>query len=844
MPRPYLHFLNALAKRMDVHFYLLSPVQEFWGDLRKGARTAVSAGEQDSGRPAEEAGHPLLVSLGGQGRDLQNLLVEEVELAGEFSSFSSPYDEVAGEERSLLKHLQADILAGKLGERKPPGVRLDSSLKVVSCHSPLRELQVVRDHLLEQLHRDPELELRHLVVMAPDIQDYAPYIPAVFHDIQHSIADRHHRQNNQYLAAFSSFLSLFKGRFSLTEIFDLLQLPCVYPQFALSDADIEMLFLWSGKAGIRWGVSAKQRREAGLADFAESSWMAGMERLMMGVFTGSEELVDGVYPCPGLEGQMAYALGGLRQFIELIEESRSKFARPQELRQWSISLGESSQALLGEPGAADHDALRDLLLSLEGIPEEYHGQEVDFAVLYEWFTAKLSEQRSSSGFLRGQLTFCSMLPMRSIPFRSICLLGLNEGVFPRVDNYTSLDLMAGDHRAGDRSARNDDRYQFLEALCAARSSLYLSYQGRSIANNEVLPPSVVVAEFLELLRHHYGITEPVLEHPLHPFSSRYFTADRDRRYFSYDQHHCRVSQSLYATVRQPPLPWWSGRLMEERVNVDLSDLQSFFANPQQFFVRQCLGVRPGVVLNGVPETELFSLDGLERYYAEQDVLAAIIDGAGVDSLITRLQAASLFPLGSSADALGEQLSQRATALHDRVSSLDLGKTLPDLDFTLESDGMELNGRLDNRYQNGFLVLRFGPLRGRDLLRAWLVHLVAREVVEEGTVFLVAEDQQLVFTGRGAPALGVLLAEYRRGTTAPSQLFTEPAFHYINQLRNPRARKAPLLVARETLRRRLENGYEPELELLLRGNPDLADLSQDFVQRTEEIFGGIMESANA
>ncbi len=179
--------------------------------------------------------------------------------------------------------------------------------------------------------------------------------------------------------------------------------------------------------------------------------------------------------------------------------------------------------------------LQAIVAELSETISPFHSGEVGFKVIREWFNQSAKESRSSSGFLRGQLTFCSMLPMRSIPFKVVCLVGLNDGVFPKNDNHDTFDLMGTDFRPGDRSPRADDRYQFLEALLAARSHLYLSYIGQSIRTNEVIPPSVVVTEFLEVLENGYGAKDIVVRHPLHPFSKKYFVMKAKQKLFSYEQ---------------------------------------------------------------------------------------------------------------------------------------------------------------------------------------------------------------------------------------------------------------------------------------------------------------------
>lgn len=847
LPPSYLRFLNSLAKAMDVHFFLLSPVREYWGDLlatRKAASLAM--GQQEI--PPDDASlfHPLLTSLGGQGRDLQNLFLEEVELANEFASFDPLPEKELYTEKSLLAKIQADLLAGRVVPALEKNCRLDHSVTLVACHSKQRELQIVKDYILNLLHQDKGLELRDIIVMAPDIQDYAPYIPAVFAEIGHSIADSNQQQSNSYIAAFSSFLDLFRGRYSFSEVFDLLANPCIFPAFALAEADLEPLRHWADQAGIRWGLSADQRAEDGLFEFSEASWRYGLDRLLMGFATGNEEMVGEILPLCGPEGQAAYCLGGLYSFIELIDQAREDFAKSSSLRQWHELLSHYLERLFGEEAEADLHELRTLLAGLGRIEPYHHHDPLAFDVIYHWFANAIAECRSSSGFLRGQLTFCSMLPMRSVPFHSVCLLGLNEGSFPRSESFATFDLMAGNHQPGDRSLRSDDRYQFLEAICAARSNLYLSYLGRSIKTNEELPPSVVLAEFIDLLQNVYGIADAVTSHPLHPFSPRYFAKDREQKLYSFDQHMCAVSKSLYGEKeRQKQGCWWQGSLDATPGDISFTELQAFLSHPQRFFVRNRLGLRADMLMAVVEETESFALTGLDRYLAEQLVVEYLVDEGpkSEELLLKRLQASARFPLKAQGQLLFQELLDRAKAILIRVDGLGLGSFVGQQGFSLSLGQTKITGSLTNLLQNGSLILRFGKLRGKDLVQGWLTHLIHHRLEPGLATYLVSDDALLTFKGEAGPDLEMLVELFLAGCITPSPLYTEQAFAYAAHIRKKRVRKDPLDVAVDNLYRRMEKGYEPEIELLY-GRDAAAQLkTPEFIHLAKDLMAAILEAAH-
>lgn len=839
LPPMYLSYLTSLSQHMDIHFFLLSPCRNYWGNVQS-KRTQLKRSVDNSSE------HSLFAALGSQGRDLQNMMLEGADFALEFSSYADP---LAGQnymDATLLQRLQADLLEGRISiEQQSPLAAFDDTIQVVSCHSKLREISVLKDHLLNLLHLDSSLELRDIIVMAPDIQEYAPLIPAVFEDIQHSIADRSIRRQNSVIAAFLSFLDLFSGRFGWSEVLDLLRKPVVFPQFQLSSTDMDTLQQWIIGAGIRWGLSGQQRSEGGLLDFAETSWEAGLDRLLMGYAIDSDEFIDGVLPFADIEGRGAYALGGLCQFIEVIVSAHGDFQQSRMVSGWADKLLEIIQQLFGEAYEQELVELRGIVTELSESISPFHSGEVGFRVIREWLSQSTKESRSSTGFLRGQLTFCSMLPMRSIPFKVVCLIGLCDGVFPKNDTHDTFDLMGTNFRAGDRSPRADDRYQFMEAILAARSHLYLSYIGQSIRTNEVIPPSVVVTEFLEVLDNEYGAKDLVVRQPLHPFSKKYFAARGDAKLFSYDSYSCRVAATLERGT-QSPAGWWQGRLDGIMDRILLSDLLRFYSNPQKFFIKDCLGIKLDMGEDLPDEREMFAVSGLDKYYVEEEMIRSGLAGK-IDDIFDKIKTKGLWPLGTSGQIAFAEKRAGIEEFLVKVQAQEMGARVTDMPLDLEAGEYRLMGTLSNLYENGVLLVRYGNLRGRDLLAGWIHHLVLNRLVPSGKTRIVALDTVVGFSGDAcaamSPDLEALLSHFDKGCREPSALYVEPAFVYARQPANPRSRTSPLDKAMQTLNVFLEKGYEPEWALLHSGSDGQLEFIAEFEQICQAIMSPIWSAAN-
>ncbi len=844
MPPLFLEYFNALARHVDIHMYTLSPCRHYWGDIenkRQLLRRQLQIKEQSQpGDQGNGVQHPLLASLGQQGRDFQRILLERVEFKIEFESFSSPFKE---ESNSLLKRLQQDLLEGKVEKLPAPMFEEDTSLHIVSCHSKMREVAILKDYLLNLLYDDATLELRDMVVMAPDIQEYASFIPAIFHDIQHSVADRSLRRKNRYISVFLDFLRIFQGRFGWSEIMDLLHKEVVAETFSLTESDLQILQKWIIESGIRWGLSAGQRGEMGLPEFSESSWRAGIDRLLLGYAMYHEKEVVGILPYGDIEGGTAQALGGLCQFMDIIERAETDFTQRNNIEEWAGMLLSYCEELFGKKEERELLELQGILAELDTTYGRFHRGKIGFDVIRAWLTYATEETLSSSGFLSGQLTFCSMLPMRSIPFKVVCLLGLNDGIFPKTDKWATFDLMGEKTRAGDRSRRSDDRYQFLEAMLAARENLYLSYVGQSIMTNEELPPSVVVTELIELLEKGYGVMGKVVVHPLHPFSRRYFQAT-EKHLYSYNKHHCKTAEMLL----QEPVEkkgWWSGKLENKPKQIQINDLLQFYSNPHRFFVRNCLNIN----LTGeevLPaDSEIFTLNPLEEYLISQDIATSLLNDENPENLLGQLHHQGRWPLGNIGKIEYAKRIEEISSFTQRIKSLEMGKRIADVKIDLTVGSCNLTGTLGNLYEKGLVLARYASLKGGDILSGWLHYLLLSRLQEDDQqIMVIAKDAEHCFTASHAvPVLEELVLHFLEGCRTPSPLYVEPAFAYVRHMGSKRSKITPLEKAENVLLHCLENGYEPEWALLLSGNEDGNYLAGEFEHICHEIMVPIWGAAN-
>jgi exodeoxyribonuclease V gamma subunit len=773
MPPLFLAYLQSLAKQCDIHLYLFNPAQGYWADLSNKRQTIDLPPDN----------HPLLRSLGQQGREFQEMLLDICQFDFEQDSFQP----IANPNN--LQQLQNDILDNHLTGH---ALTIDRSISLHACHSRKREVEVLKDQLLMALEADPNLALREIRVMAPDIQKYEPFISAIFHDIPHSVADRSLRHNNQALDVFIRFVELSQSRLGWQSVLDVLTRDLVYPAFGLSETDIALINYWVQDTHVRWGQSGEHKQELGLPPLNENTWQAALDRLLMGYAVGHDDnFVLGVLPYIAIEGSAATALGGLHDFLQLVFAAKTEFKQAKPLKAWGTKLAYYAEQLLSSVEFAERQPINELLTDLTTSVGEFHQAPIELAVILQWLNGTMTGRLSVNGFLRGQLTFCSMIPMRAIPGKVVALMGINEGEFPKIDRNPTFDLIAQHFRPGDRSRRADDRYQFLETLLSARQQLIITYLGQSQSNNAVIPPSVVVSELVDVLREYYQLDKLTTFHPLQAFSPRYF--DKTSDLFSFSQNHCATAQALTNTKPEPKL-WWQGELAQPPEDIiELDDLLRFYQHPQRYFLRQQLNLQLTGIQYDVEERERFALDSLDAYKVHEDWVQQLL--AGDDITLPKIQAEGKWLAGS----IGElTFTQHKSAVNDfvgRIKATHCGEPLPNKAVDMTIGNYRLVGNLSHCYQQASLHYRLAALKGRDFIGAWLHHLVINKMQPQST-YLLTDSETFIFpTALYQPDyLPMLIAIYQQGKQQPAAFFTEAAIAYTKQAvtlkNNTRAKADP------------------------------------------------------
>ena len=805
LPPFHVEVLAAIAKLIEVNLFLMNPCQEYWGDLLTRWETRkVEEKERKKGSRREdlhlEKGNSLLASMGTLGRDFFELISNYQAEEKEF--FIDPG------ENTLLSCIQSDILklrdwSSEEGERKGISQK-DDSIQVYSCHSPIREVEALQDRLLSLFESNPAFLPKDILVMTPDMQTYSPFIQAVFsvpHDdprwMPFSIADRGVRQESQLADTFLSLLDFHGSRFATSQVMAVLENQSLQRRFSISGEDLERIHRWVRDTRIRWGIDKESRKDLGLPEFPENTWRAGLERMLLGyAMPGQgEKMFKGILPYDEIEGSDAMVLGNFVALAERLFTLGKELGKPRTLKEWEDFLAR----VLAEFFLPDRDTERDFLfirrvLRALGEKEELSGfdEKVSLGVIKSHLRSSLEKEGFGHGFLTGGITFCAMLPMRSIPFKVICLLGLNDDSYPRQTKSLGFDLMAKNPRPGDRSRRNDDRYLFLEAILSAREKLHISYVGQSIQDNSIRPPSVLVSELLDYIEE--GFEAPgkkllehiVFRHRLQAFSPEYFK--KSGKLFSYSQENFYAAKHALNPRREgnPFITQGLPEPPEEWKTVDVNQLSRFFGNPAKFLLNQRLGVYLEEEEVLFEEVEPFEVKELKRYQLEQELVEKRFEKRNFQEAFEAIKASGQLPHGVPGECFYQEACKGVETFVARLTPYRDETMLEPLDVGLHMGDFRLKGRIEGIYPQGLLHFRYAKVKPKDRLGIWINHLILNEVRNQAYPFngiLLCKDVGCKYPAvKGSKdLLKDLLEIYWQGLKKPIHFFPRSSWIYAERL---------------------------------------------------------------
>jgi exodeoxyribonuclease V gamma subunit len=787
LPAGLLAVLGALAASRDVHLFLLHPSPALWRAVTRareaGSRSPAAppheppaappreppatppgpqprAVRRDADPTADLATNRLLASWGQDAREMQLVLDRE------FVDHHHPVDHATG---SLLALIAADVRA----DRQPAGAPLpgqddrrallgpdDRSLQIHSCHGRARQVEVVRDAILHELAGNPRLEPRDVIVMCPDIETFAPLIQATFGagessaaefaddtddslpadgrpaDLRVRLADRALLQTNPILNLVGQLMALVGARLTASEVLDLADREPVRRRFRLDDDDISRIQDWVAASGIRWGLDAAHRAPFKLDALPTGTWRAGLDRVLTGVAMTEDDqrLFAGVLPLDDVGSGSIDLAGRLAELIDRLETALDRLGRTQTIDAWAAAIAHAAD-LLAVPAQNDSWQRSELQRLLDDIVREAtvagvaNPAALAPAEVRALLADRLKGRPTRANFRTGHLTICTLVPMRSVPHRVVCLLGLDDGTFPRQAPRDGDDLMLEHPHVGDRDPRSEDRQLLLDALLAATDRLIITYTGNDERTNTPRPPAVPVGELLDLVDEtarsgdRPARDQVLVRHPLQPFDARNFASGAlvRGRTWSFDPVTLEGARALELPRIQPgpflahPLPPAAARRLE------LDNLVRFAQHPVRAFLRQRLGTSVADYSDELVDAMATELDGLGRWAVGQRLLDALLAGVDPRSASLAEIARGTLPPGALGLPVLRQVFPIAERLAGRARALVDGAPPPaSIDVHVElSDGRSLTGTVPGVHGDLLLAATYSRLAAKHRLAAWV-----------------------------------------------------------------------------------------------------------------------------
>lgn len=778
IPASYLAVLECLAQSIPVNVFIINPSYDFW--LQCSQHKHIEAFDIDADENA------LLLLLGKQ----QQLFLQQLQGLEKAEVIETFIDDPRD---NLLNHLQSSITHFKQGDAaaKLNFKRDECNLSIHSCHHRMREVQVLHDHILSLLDNDQDLQLQDIAVMVPDIDNYAPYFASVFNNqeqvqaLDYSISERKDFQDIAVFRIAINILRMALGNFKRDDFEALLGEPLLLDSLGIDDADVLKPLL--KELNVRFALDDASWHKLG-AQVVSLSFEQAADRLLKSYASeGSDDCVSGI------EANIAEQSAHLLLSLELLKPLQAVRKQCLPLQRWCALLTRLMQSLLDAELELASEQLPQLIEALQSLEQEQamakFNEPVGLLLFIELLEQKLQAASQQHQFKPGKINIASLLPMRNLPFKVVCLLGMNDGEFPAVPRFDYLDLMQRHPEPGDRDRSQEQRYLFLQALLSAKHYLYISFIGQSAYDNSEQLPSLLLDELMTFIDRYYWVdnqkasTQLLHKHPLQSFDARYFSDDSTL--FSYNAMHYQQSQAVFnktdesAFIEQP-------LSLVPMKTISLYQFYQGLLNPAQFLMQGLNASLLQELQQANQHFENFASDGLDKYQLLQALFWQHIDSPelAADVQINAWVRQGLLPQAVFAKLELDDMQQQLESLLVSYQALALGPFNDNAALTVDfENGQQLQWAATrlNLEKQQYLSVLSRNLKAKHFFKAWLEHLVLQSQVGAFSSYLLATDAayklEPVEKSVANDYLEKLLQPFNNAAIDASAFCTEAMFDY-------------------------------------------------------------------
>jgi exodeoxyribonuclease V gamma subunit len=716
----HIQLFHQLGQHIQFNYYFLNPSPSvYWVEDVSRKRAAKIAQANPNEDTYISLGNNLLTSWGKVIQNTFWLLFKNEDLL-------NSYDVIENQEnrtKTLLHLIQTEIHQNQTDEERikiDNALLNDGSITISNCFTPAREVEALYNYLVALVNERKEaLSPRDIVVMVSDIDTYSPYIKAVFNNAPYSfnftIADESYSSNDTIAAALIAILELNEQNLTAETVLQLLDFSYIRNRFALSD--LTLLRKVVNAANIRFGATGLTEDES-----IYVSWEYGLERIKLGIcISGSEEYFTNnysLYPVDMVEGNAAQEIIKFVHFVEVLLSTVANRKADRSLVNWVNYVEDVLRNLIFDPLENVDEDYQIIIKQLEkhNALHNYLTQDITYQLFTYSFVKTISGATRANTFASGGITFCSLIPMRSIPFKVVALLGLNFDKFPRKEVAVDFDLIKHSPKPGDRNIKENDKHLFLETLLSARDYFYISYIGQNVKDNSALPPSALVDEFLDYIQTKTEADDIhkvlVKKHPLHHFSPKSsahfkinYLANHQAKNYSF------IDDDIKADT-------------QEFNQITIAQFINFFKDPIKTYFNSVLNIYYQSEEMLLSETEIFGLDKLQEWSIKNILLHH--DDSSIQTLRDKWVKTGSLPLKNVADLTLKNINESVQPIKQLFQNCigDNYEEIENIHLSIPNLNIEITGSINQIYNQQIVVVSWSKNENKYLLEGYLKYLLA------------------------------------------------------------------------------------------------------------------------
>ncbi len=623
-----IDLIQAFSKVINIKIYLISPCNDLWQRCEARRMQFRNTWNTPPDRQWLLESPRLEAFLGRMGAEFQQLL----EGSGEYQlgdrneedifSLTADIATNKGNKPSLLEQLQQELLSTK-SESILTKEKSDKSLLFLKSPGKYRQVELIRDYILQLFSNDKELQPRDILIMTPQIDSYTPIITSVFNNVDHNatqlpwvITDKSQEDKVGLIHFVLNLLEISSSRLTASIFENLLTNPALQTQQNISIDEVNEITKSLQSVGFTWGLDSLER-------FGEEThslcWC--LERFLLGLV-----LPDG--PINGIRNISPYsnnisstefikAWGILSKLCNYIDAIRSK----RSCKEWIKLITSLVKDLFGDGGEWAWEEQQLLtIVNNWGLITDSCELEIDCLVVKDIITKALSSTNGKFGHRTGKITISALEPMRAIPHQVIIVMGLESRTFPRIDNRRSFNLLERKRELGDPNQYDKDRYSLLEALISTRQKLLVSWDSKDEKTGEDLEPPSPIQQWLNYLKIKLGdntFQDILIEPPANPLDHFNFIKTKNSQIMSCDRKNLEAREWLEKAIPTKkvalalPIKWKEINVSELK-SYSFEKTKEWLLNPQITWLKEN-EIQSQEFVNLIEDNDLLELSELERY---------------------------------------------------------------------------------------------------------------------------------------------------------------------------------------------------------------------------------------